>query len=846
MNLNIDPIPLTQKPNNVGTVVNRLKQARNIKTVDVEAIKAAVLAGHSITAGELVGRAEKDWKSQQLFIWDFDNDAKTLPHVTPNEVLAMFKRWKISPAFAYYSFSHKPEHNKFRVAAICDEVITDPAECKRMILGVMQQFPTAQEKNERGAIITKAQIDLSCDNLDRFFYGTNKGLIDEFTGSETFPKAAALALYSEPIEIQGDKELILPSPFVSPSVPSAVDLKEEYTKFPLLDYVLRTTNSKRTRKGKGDNVGLNPCPICGHKDDFFIDVKRNIFKCFSDSGLKGKGGNILTYLQHTQGLDRESARKVFKYDILGIDREKERRDFINTRKKPSTQDSEKTAKGVGIHTNVVPIRPDNNNTTQTEIQWGGAIYFNPFETPEKIRRYGQHDIGMGYLFADVYKNVSRFVPEAKAWYVYDGRVWKQDLGGVIVAEQAKILTDYMIDCRKYIHDDEQRNKWLAFAIARTSKRNIDNMLAMATSVYPVYIREFDKDPNLLNCQNYTLNLQTFTAHKHRPDDFLSKITNVDFDPKAKCDRWIKFVDEVMCGDKETAKFLQKALGYALTGDTFEDCFFILYGSTTRNGKGTTMETTLHLLGDYGRTAQPESIAQKQFKHSGGPSEDIARLKGARFVNMSEPEKGLRLNSALVKQMTGSDTMAARFLNQNSFEFKPEFKLFINTNHLPRVSDDSIFASGRVKLIPFERHFPENEQEKGLKAFFKQPESMSGILNWSIEGLKAMRQEGFAQPQAVKEAVDQYRQESDTVGLFVSECLTAVPNSNVPLQQVQATYENWCESYGYSPLNSRNLADDLRKKGLTIKKSTGNKAYIFNYGIMANDKDLPKEWRQQKV
>jgi P4 family phage/plasmid primase-like protien len=424
------------------------------------------------------------------------------------------------------------------------------------------------------------------------------------------------------------------------------------------------------------------------------------------------------------------------------------------------------------------------------MRYTGAVYFNPFETASKQKRYAQNDIGAGNFFADVYKNVCRYVPEAKAWYVYDGRVWKHDIGNMVVSKLAKDMTDYMLDCRQFIEDEDKRESWLKYALGRMSKKARETMLTDAQEVHHVSIMNFDKNPYLLNCINCTLDLQFFRRHQHRPDDFISKISNIVFDPDAKCDRWNQFINEIMQGDIEKARFIQKALGYTMTGNTSEDCFFILYGSQTRNGKGTTMETTLHMLGDYGRTAQPETIAQKQSTHSGGPSEDLARLKGARFVNISEPEKGLRLNSALVKQMTGGDTITARYLHQNSFEFRPEYKLFINTNHLPRVTDDSIFASGRVKLIPFERHFSESEQDKGLREFFRQEENISGIFNWYIEGLKLMSNEGLEPPQSIVDAITQYREESDTVGLFIDECL--VKRKSIE-RKIQRKNQKSCET-----------------------------------------------------
>jgi len=468
-----------------------------------------------------------------------------------------------------------------------------------------------------------------------------------------------------------------------------------------------------------------------------------------------------------------------------------------------------------------------------------AIYINPFETPEARQRYRWNDIGMGYLFADTYKNISRYVPEAKEWYIYDGRVWRLDLGGVVIDQQARDLMDYLLDCRRFLENDESQENWIDFISKRMKKSARDTMLSDAQSVYPVSIMEFDKDPYIFNCQNITLNLREFTQHPHRPEDFLSKISNANFDPAAKCERWNEFINEIMCSDMETAQFIQKALGYALTGDTSEECFFILYGSTSRNGKGTTMETTLHIMGDYGHTTEPETITQKQNSNAGNPSEDIAGLKGARFVNISEPDKGIRLNNALIKRVTGGDSIRARFLHQNSFEFRPQFKLFLNTNHLPRVSDDTVFKSERVKLIPFERHFEPNEQDKGLKNLFKQPENISGILNWFIDGLKLMRKEGLKPPEKVNEATKNYREESDTIGLFIRECLIEAVNIDITLKDVHLTYTKWCENYGYNPLNSRNFSAELRKKGLKIDNGNYNKVYIFDYDFSG---DIPKEWR----
>jgi putative DNA primase/helicase len=132
---------------------------------------------------------------------------------------------------------------------------------------------------------------------------------------------------------------------------------------------------------------------------------------------------------------------------------------------------------------------------------------------------------------------------------------------------------------------------------------------------------------------------------------------------------------------------------------------------------------------------------------------MARLKGARLVTVPEPEKGLELNIALIKQLTGGDTYTARFLNANPFEFRPEFKIFINTNHLPRTADNTVFTSSRVKIIPFERHFEENEQDTGLKKLFRKEINKSAVLNWAVEGWRLIQETGFDAPPTVDAAIE---------------------------------------------------------------------------------------------
>lgn len=267
----------------------------------------------------------------------------------------------------------------------------------------------------------------------------------------------------------------------------------------------------------------------------------------------------------------------------------------------------------------------------------------------------------------------------------------------------------------------------------------------------------------------------------------------------------------MDGDREKVAYLQTAIGYAMTGLQNHKCFFILHGQKTNNGKSTFMDAVMHIMGDYAKASQADVITSKFAKDSSAPSEDVARLCGARLVSMAEPDKSARLNVGLVKQMTGNDPLTARFLRQNSFQFMPEFKIFLHANDLPQTTDDTVFTSGRVKVIQFNREFKPEEQDKGLAASFREPANVSGIFNWMLEGARQFLCVGLQDPVAVQAAVAAYRAESDTVGDFIGTCMKAKPGVSTAISEIYDKYKTWSLQCGYQYLNFRNFTRELRRK-----------------------------------
>lgn len=459
--------------------------------------------------------------------------------------------------------------------------------------------------------------------------------------------------------------------------------------------------------------------------------------------------------------------------------------------------------------------------------------------PEDNLRYAWTDIGNGNLFADWYKAVARYVPERKLWYVYTGKLWEPDIGNVKVMEYCKRLADGVLDYALSLPEGTKRDEYHKFTYKWQSRHYRETVLKDAQSVYLVMLSDFDSDPYLFNCKNGTLDLRTRSFHAHTPADMLSTIAGVEYDPEARGPLWEKTVAEVMQGDQALTAYLQKALGYALTGDTSEECLFLLYGPTTRNGKSTVIETFMALMGGYGKAAGADTFSLRQRWDSSAPSEDLAKLCGARAVNVSEPDKGMVLNAARVKTLTGNDTITARYLHENSFEYKPQFKLFINTNHLPKANDVTIFSSGRVKVLPFNRHFGPEEQDKTLKK--RLLKELSGVLNWCLEGLWLMQETGFEPPDAVLAATAEYRHDSDKLTRFVEDCMEADPSAEVTTTAVYSAYQDWCRDNGQQYESMTNFKRGLegfatvkRKRPQGAGRDSSKLAMICGYRLIVKD------------
>lgn len=469
-----------------------------------------------------------------------------------------------------------------------------------------------------------------------------------------------------------------------------------------------------------------------------------------------------------------------------------------------------------------------------------AFAYQRKECVEEHVRYPLNDIGIGNLFADMFKDNLRFVKDRNQWYTYDGGKWGPESDEAIeFCKDLVLLLKNYVD-RHYKTDDSATKKIKSVVEKWLSLQSQKMILKEASSVESIKVSstDFDKDKFLLNCRNCTLDLsqigenRKIICRKHRPDDLLSKIANVEYNSEINSQEWRNFMRKVMSGDKDKGRLLQQAMGYALTGDTRFECFFILYGPTSRNGKGTTMETFLDLMGDYGRTVSPDTITQKQTANGSGPSEDLARLSGARFVNISEPDENMKLSSALIKTMTGGNQMVVRYLFENSFEDKPSYKIFIDTNYLPTITDPAIFKSGRIKVIPYNEHFEDGEQDKDLKEKLKSTNNKSGILNWCLDGLfTLMKDRHFVESVAVKESIRRYHEESDTVSGFIRDCLEKCPGSVISTKETYEQYVKWCTENSFTPDKQAGFSKKMESYAVKDRKripgsQTNNPKWVY--------------------
>ena len=408
------------------------------------------------------------------------------------------------------------------------------------------------------------------------------------------------------------------------------------------------------------------------------------------------------------------------------------------------------------------------------------------------------------------KEAQRYCPEAKSWFTYSEGAWRKDIGSLLVAEKIKEFCRLMALYCGEIGNEDRRREYMKFLVKMGDRRFRDRLMKDAASVMPITAEQFDANPYLINCLNGTYDLKTMTFREHDWRDFLTMQTNFKYTLKdAQCARWEQFISEVTCNDPDKAEYLQKALGYSMLGMANEECMFILHGKTTRNGKSTMLSAIHHLLGDYA-SVSPVSIICKsdRSKNAEAANPMLASLKGKRFVTMAESNQYGKLDEETIKQLTGGEEIKARNLYETATTFLPQFTLWLSCNDLPSVNDKSLFASDRVRVIEFNRHFKENEQDKNLKNEFQTQEAMQGIFAWLVAGYFKYKRFGLRMSDDMRRVVRQYEKDNDLVLQFLEEKCESVDGYVTRAKSLYDAYKIWCKSNGYFVCSAKRFNADM--------------------------------------
>jgi len=426
------------------------------------------------------------------------------------------------------------------------------------------------------------------------------------------------------------------------------------------------------------------------------------------------------------------------------------------------------------------------------------------ERPEPPPSFRLTDYGNAERLVAQHGQDLRFC-QALGWLVWDGRRWMRDETGEGMRRAKDTIRALYAEAATL--PDDRRTALIEHALRSEKAARLQAMLTLAQSEKTLAMpaAAFDAEPWDFNVANGTIDLRTGELRPHRREDLLTKLAPVDYDTRAQCPLFEAFLVRIL-PDPEVRAFVQRFLGYALTGVIRDHVFPVFWGKGS-NGKGTLVETVLHVMGDYARQLPAETL---MLKHGETHPTERASLLGVRFAAASETEENRRLNEALVKQLTGGDTIAARFMRQDFFEFRPTHKLALQTNHKPVVQGTDRGIWRRLRLVPFTVEIPEEEQDKAL------PEKLlaesQGIFRWLVGGCLAWQREGLGEPEAVRTTTAGYRNEMDVLGMFLEERCVVARTARATSAELYRAYGGWCVAHGERAVSQRAFAEALEERG----------------------------------
>ena len=456
-----------------------------------------------------------------------------------------------------------------------------------------------------------------------------------------------------------------------------------------------------------------------------------------------------------------------------------------------------------------------------------------FENPEldTLNRYAYSDFGQGQAIAYVYGDKLRFSPGI-GWLIWTGHRWQADQREAIVQYAWVVVrarqTAAFKALRDAVEDNDKKRAQRAFnwAMKADSRARLEAAIATARTMPTMHIdpTEFDNDSFLLGVKNGVVDLRDGRLLEPKPHYHMTRRTAINYVKGAQCPRWLQFLHEIFAGNEELIDYVQRSIGYSLTGDMSEQCFWTLHGDGS-NGKSTFVEILSALTGDYGDT-----IPFNTFLHGGQSKvgDDLAGLRGKRLVVASESSDGVRLNEARIKAITGGDPLKVRFLHGKYFTYYPKYKIWLMSNYKPVITGSDTGIWRRVRLIPFDVKFTEDEQDRNLINILKA--ELPGILQWAIEGVKMWQERGLKMDTRTEAATEQYRNEMDVVGQFLTDKCLMNEDARVASSELYRIYKNWASDNGYRAMSIQRLKRSLVSRGFTPQR-TKKGVYWFGLGVL---------------
>ena len=421
-------------------------------------------------------------------------------------------------------------------------------------------------------------------------------------------------------------------------------------------------------------------------------------------------------------------------------------------------------------------------------------------------KYSDEALALG--FAARHAKDLRYVDQWGCWYRWTGKLWQMDHDLFAVACVRAYCREIAAKC-----EDFKTAKTIASAktIAAVER------LARADRRLAATPEQWDQDPWALNTPAGVVGLRTGGIRPHDPLDYMTKITAVG--PGGDWETWHQFLDEVTDGDEDLQKFLQRMAGYALTGDTSAHALFFMFG-TGANGKSVLLDTLASILGDYHRAAPIETFTAS---HGDRHPTDLAGLRGARLVTATETEEGRRWAEARIKQLTGGDKIAARFMRQDFFEFTPQFKLVIAGNHKPGLRSVDEAVRRRFHLVPFSVTIPPERRDPALKEKLKA--EWPGILAWMIRGCLEWQENGLAPPTAVSAATAAYLEAEDALAAWMEECCELVPGLWESSADLFGSWKTWAEAAGEIAGSAKRFGQALETRGIQPHRRNSARGFL---------------------